>query len=111
MDTIYFLLAVAVVSTVIFMLMMRVDRIDRRRGSSAAARPIARSTTVRSEAGSARMAAAETTGDSQETTVFFQDAREYPGSLWNHLKTRLFPLHRRAASNIRLGRITEGLLP
>jgi hypothetical protein len=34
MDTIYFLLAVAVVSTVIFMLMMRVDRIDRRRGSS-----------------------------------------------------------------------------
>jgi hypothetical protein len=32
MDTIYFLLAVAVVSTVIFMLMMRVDRIDRRRG-------------------------------------------------------------------------------
>ena len=34
MDTIYFLLAVAVVSTVIFMLMMRVDRINRRRGSS-----------------------------------------------------------------------------
>ena len=34
MDTIYFLLAVAATSTVIFMLMMRADRINRRRGPS-----------------------------------------------------------------------------
>ena len=34
MQTIYFILAVAVTSTVIFMLMMRADRINRRRGSS-----------------------------------------------------------------------------
>ena len=34
MQTIYFILAVAVTSTVIFMLMMRADRINRRRRSS-----------------------------------------------------------------------------
>ena len=34
MDTIYFLLAVAVTSAAIFALMMRADRINRRRGSS-----------------------------------------------------------------------------
>ena len=34
MDTIYFLLAVAATSAVIFALMMRADRISRRRGSS-----------------------------------------------------------------------------
>jgi hypothetical protein len=34
MDTIYFLLAVAATSTVIFVVMMRADRISRRRGST-----------------------------------------------------------------------------
>ena len=34
MDTFYFLLAVAVTSSAIFALMMRADRINRRRGSS-----------------------------------------------------------------------------
>ncbi len=34
MQTVYFILAVTAVSTVIFMLMMRVDRINRRRGLS-----------------------------------------------------------------------------
>ena len=34
MDTIYFVLAVAVTSAAIFALMMRADRINRRRGSS-----------------------------------------------------------------------------
>ena len=34
MDTIYFLLAVAATSAAIFALMMRADRINRRRGSS-----------------------------------------------------------------------------
>jgi hypothetical protein len=47
----------------------------------------------------------------------WQAGRSFPecpgisGILWNHFKTRLFPLHPRAASNIRLERITEGLLP
>jgi hypothetical protein len=47
----------------------------------------------------------------RRTIELLQDAREYPGLVWNHLKTRLFPLHRRARSNIRLERFTEGLLP
>ena len=34
------------------------------------------------------------------TIDLLPDAREYPGVVWNHLKTRLFPLHRRARSNI-----------
>jgi hypothetical protein len=34
MDTVYFLLAVAAVSAIIFALMMRADRINRRRGST-----------------------------------------------------------------------------
>ncbi len=33
MDTVYFLLAVAATSSVLFMLMIRADRINRRRGS------------------------------------------------------------------------------
>jgi len=82
------------------------------------------------------MAAAGTTGDSADSTkrieggsadqarfcraflgsfylgrVRFRKGREYPGSLWNHLKTRLFPLHRCAPFHMDLERITEGLLP
>jgi hypothetical protein len=40
-----------------------------------------------------------------------QNVREYPELVWNHFKTPVFPLHPHAASNIRLERITEGLLP
>jgi hypothetical protein len=137
MDAIYFLLAVAATSTVIFALMMRADRINRRRGSSDGGSSTPQSTIARLQAGSGPTAAAGAMGDSVDSTKrlgaeaeirprfcwaflisrkwrtidLLPDAREYPGVVWNHLKTRLFPLHRRARSNIRLERFTEGVLP
>jgi hypothetical protein len=51
---------------------------------------------------------------SREATDLFQNVREYPGLIWNHFKTGVFPLHRLASPRAvpyGLERITEGFLP
>ena len=40
----------------------------------------------------------------------FPECPEFSGSIWNHFKMRLFPLHRSAPSNISMQSITEGFL-